>query len=141
MWGDRGRRHGGVGRGAWGGGVGRRRRVLSCPDKPLAALLARQLSEAQLVPHGVQAGLVNAEDKVQGAVDNTLLALEQRHYREEHRVELALGRGLLAGVWLRGRGRSRPDKAAPLLIHHTGFCEHEGVFQVRKEGIIQVKSA
>jgi hypothetical protein len=89
----------------------------------------------------VQARLVNGENIVQGAAGDTLLALEQRHHRKEHRVELSLGLGLLAGVWLRGGGRSRPNEAAPLLIHHMGFCEHEGVFQVRQGGIIQGKLA
>ncbi len=78
----------------------------------------------------MQARLVNAEDIVQGAIGDTLLALEQRCHREEHCIELSLGLGLLAGVWLDGGGCPRPDEATPLLIHYTGFFEHEGVFQV-----------
>jgi hypothetical protein len=109
------------------------------PDQPLTVFLARQLAEAQLVPHGVQARLVHTEDIVQGAIGDTLLALEQRHHREEHGMELALDLGLLTGVWLHGGGQSHPDEAVPLLIHHVGFCEHEGVFQVRKRGVIKVE--
>ena len=91
-------------------GGDRLRGVLPRPDEPLAVLLTRQLAEAQLVPHGVQARLVHAEDIAQGTVGDPLLALEQCHHRQEHGVELALGLGLLASVWLRGGGCSRPDE-------------------------------
>jgi hypothetical protein len=62
----------------------------------LAALLVCQLAEVQLVPYSVQARLVHTEEILQGAIGDTLLALEERHHREEHGVELALGFGLLA---------------------------------------------
>jgi hypothetical protein len=94
-----------------------RRCVLPRPDKPLAVLLARQLAEAQLVPHGVQARLVHAEDIAQGTVGDPLLTLKQRHHRQDHGVELALGLGRRAGVWRRSRGRSRPDEAFIVRLH------------------------
>ena len=92
------------------------------PDEPLAALLTRQLAEAQLVPHRVQARLVHAEDIAQGTVGDPLLALEQRHHRQEHGMELSLGLGLLAGAWLRGGGCSSPDEDRALLIHSQSLC-------------------
>ena len=77
---------------------------------PWPPLLARQLAEAQLVPHGVQAGLVHAEDILQGAIGDPLLTLEQRHHRQEHGVELALGLGRRAGIGRRRGWCSRPDE-------------------------------
>jgi hypothetical protein len=56
-------------------------------------------------------------------------------------MQLALDLCFLTGVWLHGGGRPRPDEAARLLIHHTGICEHKGIFQVRQGGVIQVELA
>src|SRR5262249_38398976 len=78
-WGGGGQCHGRGGRGARGGDC--LRWVRPRPDEPLATLLTSQMAEAQLVPHHVQARLVYAKDIAQGTVGDTLLALEQRHYR------------------------------------------------------------
>jgi hypothetical protein len=59
-----------------------------------------------------------------------LLALEQRHHRQEHGVELALGLGLLADAWLRGRGCSRPDEDGGLFIDREVLGVDELVFQI-----------
>jgi hypothetical protein len=127
-WRDHGQRHARVGCGIRDGGGGRRRCVCPGPDEPLAALLACQLAEAQLVPHGVQACLVHAEDILEGAIGDPLLTLEQRHHRQEHGVELPLGLGRRAGVGLRSGRCSRPDEAFIIRLHHPWLPIEEFVF-------------
>ena len=84
----------------------------------------RELAEVQFVPHGVQAHLVHTEDIVQGAVGDPMLALEQCHHRQEHRVELALGLSLRTGVGCCG-GDARPDEDRTLLIHRQALALNE----------------
>src|SRR4029453_1854267 len=101
-----------------GGGRPPRRGVCAYPDEPLAALLTRELAEAQLVPHGMQAGLVYAEDRVQGAIRDPLLVLEQGHHPRQQRVETPLS------LWTPWHPCRRcgcvppPDQTAPLLSEH-----------------------
>ena len=111
------------------------------PDEPLAVLLTRQPAEAQLVPHGVQARLVHAEHIAQGPVGDPLLALEQRHHRQKHSVELALGLGLRAEAWLRGRGGSRPDEDGALFIDREVLGGDELVFHILEVGIVELEGA
>jgi len=85
----------------------------------------------------VQARLVHAEDIAQGTVGDPLLALEQRHHRQEHGVELALSLGLLAGAWLCGRGCAGPDENRALLIHSQSLARDEFKLQILKRLIIQ----
>jgi hypothetical protein len=54
-----------------------------------------------------------------------------------HGVELALGLGLLAGAWLRGRGCSGPDEDCALVIHSQSLSRDEFKLQVLKRLIIQ----
>jgi hypothetical protein len=116
-----------------------RREGLSRPDEALAALLARQPAKVQLVPHGMQAGLVHAEERVQGAIGDPLIALEQRDHGQEHGVELARGLDLLMGAWLRGRGCSRPDQDAAGLIDREALALDELVFECCQVGVIELK--
>ena len=105
-----------MGRAQGCGSGDRRRGVCPCPDESLAGLLTRELTEAQLVSHGVQARLVHAEEIMQGAVGDPLFALEQRYHRQEYGMELALGLRLLVGGGRRGGGCSRPDEDLAFLI-------------------------
>ena len=115
--------------------------VLPRPDEPLAVLLARQPAKAQLVPHGVQAVIVHAQHLAQGPVRDPLLALEQRHHRQEHGVEPALGLGLLADAWLRGRRCSRPDEDRGLFIDREVLGVDELVLQILQAGIVELELA
>src|SRR5262245_51009931 len=83
----------------------------------------------RLVPQGVQARLVHAEDIVQSAVGDPLFALEQRHNRQEHSVELALSLGLLAVAGLRGGEIFGPDDDPTLLIYRHTLAVDELVFE------------
>jgi hypothetical protein len=82
----------------------------------------------------VQEIIVHAENMAQSPVGDSLLALEQRHHRQEHGVELALG-------WLRGRRCPRPDEDGTLFIDREMLGVDELLFQVLQAGVVELEFA
>jgi hypothetical protein len=87
----------------------------------------------------VQAYLVHAEDILEGAIGETFLTLEQRHHRQEHGVELALGLGRRASVWLCSGRCPRPDEDFTFFIDGQSFGIDEVVFEDFQEVVIDLE--
>jgi hypothetical protein len=133
----RGRRQG---RGERGGRGGNHRwDVCPRPDEPLTAFLARELAEAQFVPHGMQTRLVHVEEIAQGAVGDPLLALEHPCHRPQHRVEEALTLSLRARVERRCGRCARPDEDVAPLIERHALALDEFVLDIFEGRLVELK--
>jgi hypothetical protein len=97
------------------------------------------VAEAQLIPHGMQAGLVHVEDILEGAVGDPLLTLEQRHHRHKDPLELPLGVGQRAGRGRPGGWHSRPDQDAPGFVDSQTLALDELVFERVQVRVIELK--
>ena len=89
----------------------------------------------------MQAVVVHAQHLAQGPVRDPLLALEQRHHRQEHGLEPAVGLGLLAVAGLRARRCPCPDENRALFIDRQALGVDELVLQILQAGIVELELA